>query len=277
MRSLMVVASCVVLGFATACANYATHQAAFVPHATPVPGDGQPLDTPAQIGVGASSIDLTQPSASDPNAGDAVPKVQMRGSLDGQFGRYMTFGASLEHGEVAEPVTPYQPALGNSGATGYGLHVQGSIPTGLRGLRIALSAEAVAWSVPYIQYDTCVQNCGAGNNGYTVSYQGNDNVTTWAFGLVPSYRTGAWTVYGGATLRDQPTTAAKFDTTSPGDAGVDAGPTNLTVHAGVEYDVRVIKLAVAIHDTVTSAPITYGPSIAAMVSIPLGKRLPWAY
>ncbi len=274
MRSLTIVAFAT--GLAGGCQTYAAHQAAFVPHATPVPGDGQPLDTPAQLGLGVSSLDVSQPSASDPNAGDAIPRVQMRGSIDGQFGRYVTLGAALEHGEVAEPVTPYQPPLGHSGATGYGMHVQVSIPTNVPGLRVALSAEVMAWSVPYVQYDTCVQNCNVPGEGtgYTISYTGNDSISTWAIGVVPSYRSGALTVFGGATMRNQPTVESKFETDLPGDAGVQAGSPNLTLHAGAEYDFGPVKLAAVIHDTVTSQPISYAPSLAAVLSIPLGARIP---
>jgi hypothetical protein len=274
MRSLMFVAIGLVSGVATGCQTYAAHQAAFVPHATPVPGDGQPLDSPAELGLGVSSVDVIQPTASDPNAGDAVPRVQMRGSLDFRVGRDITLGAVVEHGERPEPVTPYQPPISNGGPTGYGFHVNWSIPTGTPGLRIGLSTEVLAWDLPYVQYDTCVQNCGPGGNGYTVSYQGTDNATTYAFGVVPSYHTGSLTVFGGVTVRNQPTVPGKVLTDNPGDAGVQDGAPNLTLHAGIEADLGWMRVGVVVHDTVTSAPISYGPSVAAMIAIPLGKRGP---
>jgi hypothetical protein len=183
----------------------------------------------------------------------------------------------VEHGERPQPVTPYQPPVTNGGPTGYGFHVNWSIPTGSPGLRIGLSTEVLAWQVPYVQYDTCVQNCGvydSSGNGYTISYQGTDSVTTWALGVVPSYRTGGLTIFGGVTMRNQPTVLAKILTDNPGDANVSDGSVNLTLHAGIEADLGFLRIGVVVHDTVTSAPISYGPSVAAMIAIPLGKRGP---
>lgn len=264
-----------VVALATGCQTYASHQAAMVPHATPLPSDGQPLGTQAELGFGATNLaDAIPATAGKPNVGDAVPTVQLRSAIDIRLNSAISIGAVMEHGLVSgsQAVTSSQPPL-HDGPTGYGAHIALSIPTSMPGLRIGLMAEMLVWSVPYVQYDNCIMNCEGVSTNVT-TYEGADSVATFAFGLIPSYRSGKLTVFGGMTIRNQPTVEEKLETVLPGDAGVEGGPWNVTLHVGAEYDFGVARMGVLVHQTVTRDPIEYGPSLAAMLTIPFGDPRP---
>jgi hypothetical protein len=102
--------------------------------------------------------------------------------------------------------------------------------------------------------------------------KGNDTVATLALGVVPSYRTGRLTVFGGATARNHPTITEKILTNLPdSDAEVQGGPFNVTLAAGAAFDLGSgVKATMLVHQTVTRDPVMYGPSLAAMLSIPFG-------
>ena len=257
---------------AAGCQTYAQHQAALVPHSTALLIDGQPLDQLAQIGLGASSIaDPVAPTAGSPNVGDAVPGTQLRGELALRVNKYASLWVAAEQGlaATAHPVTTSQPPINNGDVIGGGGGLSVYIPTSNPDFKIALSTELILWNVPWVQYTTCIQNCDV--PGFTYSEKNADIEPTLAFDITPSYRFGALTVFGGITLRNQPTVEEKDITIDPDGPNVEAGPYNITLHAGVDYDIaREIKLMLAVQQTITSDPIQYGPAIAFMARLPFG-------
>lgn len=258
---------------ATGCQTYAQHRAALVPHAAPLTTDGQPLESLGEIALGASNLhDWAKPTAGNPDAGIAIPSTQGRGTLDFRASRYLAIGAVYERGFAAgsNPVSSSEPAIKNDDASGFGFHMTLSIPTGTPGLRVALATEIMSWQVPWVQYTTCIQNCNV--PGFTTSDTGYDSVTTLAVGLIPSYRSGPLTVFGGVTVRNHPTITEKVESIVADDPTVQAGPVNVTLHAGAELEAGAgVRLGLIADQTVTRDPVVYGPSLAAMITIPFGS------
>src|SRR5262245_5234395 len=88
-----------ILAVATGCQTYAVHRAALVPHATPLPTDGQPMSNPAELSLGASNVmDAVAPGAGVADVGDTVPMTQLRGSLSGRIESDISIGAVYERG-----------------------------------------------------------------------------------------------------------------------------------------------------------------------------------
>lgn len=272
------------IAVATGCQTYAEHRAALVPHATPLTTDGQPLESTGELALGASNVhDFAKPGAGNPDAGDAVPSTQVRGVFDLRASRNLSIGVVYERGLAAgsHAVSPSEPNVDNGDVVGYGAHMIVSIPTGTPGLRVALAGEILMWNVPWVQYSTCIMNCGA-SPGFTFSDRGSDPVATFALGIIPSYRTGNLTVFGGMTMRNQPTIDEKAIDLGE-DPEVQGGPLNFTLHAGAEVDVGAgVRLSLIAHQTVSRDPIDYAPSLAAMVTIPFGEgptpiqsNVPW--
>ena len=263
----------VTLALAAGCQTFAQHQAALVPHATGLLTDGQPLDQIAQVGLGASNIaDPVAPTAGSPNVGDAVPGTQLRGELALRITKHASVWIAGEQGfsSTAHPVTSTQPPVENGDVYGGGGGLSVYLPTSNPNFNVALSTELMIWNVPWVQYNTCIDNCG-GTPGFTYTDRGADNQPTLAFDVTPSYRIGAVTVFAGITLRNQPTVDEKDVSDLTGDPGVNSGPYNITLHGGVEYEiVDALKIMLSVSQTVTSDPIDYGPGIALMIHTPFG-------
>jgi hypothetical protein len=260
------------LSLVAGCETYAQHRAALVPHATPLPTDGQPMASAGEIGLGASNlVDAVAPTAGDPTAGDVVPSTQLRGSIALRATKNLSFSLAYERGlsSGSHPVTSSQPPVDDDvGGAGFGFAY--SIDTGREGFRIGVSSELMAWSIPWVQYTICVDNCIG--SSIAIMDKGSDSVPTLAFGVTPSYRSGPVTVFGGFTARNQPTITEKIETNLPGPADVQEGPYNITGHAGVALDLGGgVKASLLVHQTITSDPIAYGPGVGLMLSIPLGR------
>jgi len=256
---------------ATGCQTYAQHQAALVPHMTPMMTDGQPLAARGQLDLGASNlVDLAQPRAGTVNVGDAVPgtqlhaAAQLRAATDPALSLRLVYENGLV--DTAEKVSSSQPSVGRN-VPGYGVGAAYSFDLH-SGWRLALDAEVLFWNVPWVQYDTCISE---GCEGITTVARDSTVVPTLAGGITESYRHGSFIAFGGLTLRNQPTTIEKDETTVPASPYVDNGPLNAVLHAGVAFDLDFIKLSVFVDKELIGDPIDYGTALAAMVAIPLGQ------
>ncbi len=274
MRSLLPL-----LALAAGCQTYAQHRAALVPHQTPLPIDGQPLQSAGQLALGASNLgNAVAPGIGNPDAGDVVPSDQLRGSLDLRASHNVALGVVYENGLAAGATrikSSEPPMDGGDSVTGYGVHMMVSIPTSNPAWRIGLATELMMWTVPWVEYTTCVENCGSGT-GTTVMSSGRDQVPTAAIAIVPSYRTGRLTVFAGFTARNHPTIIEKTETVLANEpADVQSGPFNVTAQAGAEIEIASgVRASLLVHQTLTRDPVIYGPSLAAMLTIPLGRDEP---
>ena len=233
------------------CSTYAQHRAALVPHATPLPTDGQPLQGAGEITIGADNlVDLITPTKGDQTQGDVVPKEQLRANGLFRIGDNFMLGGTFQYGvaQNATVLSSSEPKIKDANLSGIGVTMAMSLPTGEPGFRIGLALETTVWSVPWVEYTSCIDLCTV--PGYTYSQQGSQNVLVAKLAVIPSYRIGAMTYFGGLTLQNQPTITEKFVTTVPdSDGDVNGGPVNVTAHAGLAVEVgrascreRVLRL-----------------------------------
>lgn len=266
-----IAATILLTSLAAGCGTYAQHRAALVPHATAIPYDGQPVDATGQLGIGATNIaDPVAPGTSDPAAGDSIPTTQLRSDLAARLGSNAFLGAVYEEGLAAgqHAVTSTQPPVPGGDVRGYGFAFGISAPIWSDPRwRIGLSTEVMFWSIPWIQYTSCVTSCVAG----TDETSGRDVVPRLSFAITPSFRTGRWTVFGSLSASNQPTVTETIETNDPiPDANVQFGDFNATLALGVEYEfMPQLRGMLIAQETVTDNPIAYWPSLAAMIRIPL--------
>lgn len=91
-----------------------------------------------------------------------------------------------------------------------------------------------------------------------------------AFGVVPSYHSGALTLFGGLTLRTAPSIEATGTVTGTDREGPSIGDLAAVLGAGAEYEIITgLKARLAGHVETIGSPVRYGPNVAAGVVIPL--------
>lgn len=258
---------------AAGCSTFVEHRAALVPHAAPVQNIGQPNTSRAGVSLGATNIvDLAAPTAGDPNAGVAVPARQMRGAFNLALTRNLTLGFVHERGlaSSAQPVKSSLPPLDGRTVVGGGTSLSYSIETASP-WRVGVSVELIGWSVPWVEYSTCIENCGSSR--YTIVTRDRTGVLTAGVGIVPSYRFGDWTVFGGVTARNHPTIDEKVISNGFSN-DVEDGPFNAIVHAGVAYEAdERVRFVVEMHQTVTTDPVAYAPAIGFALDVGFGPSL----
>lgn len=262
----------VVLCVASGCYNRSVRRAALVPHAQPTLRDGQPIDSgiaEASMGL-ATLMSASAPSEGDPNAGVYIPRIQANGALRFRPGNRFDIGLIYEHGfeKGSTAIAEDQPNP-TGDAKGLGLSMGVSIPTGEPGLNVGLTGDFIIYSVPYIEYSTCI-DCPT---PYTNVEEFSEEVPVVSLGVIPSYRRGPWTVFGSLTMRNHPTTRRGEITTDDDDNSVDPGPFNAIVAAGASYTTPArVKLSMLVYQPVTTDPVEYAPTLAAAITIPFGSR-----
>jgi hypothetical protein len=271
----------VLLGLA-ACGTYQVNRTALAPHATPTMRTGQPVDGIAEFGLGASSIaDARKPTVGNDEASVEIPGTQMH--VDGRLrlGELFALGLIYESGLDAtahKPKGALQPSVDNGNVDGFGFTTDVSIPTGDPRLRVGLTLEMIVWSVPFVEWRTCVDNCIPGD-GFTYEDEDTDSTGTWGLGITPSYRSEDLTLFGGLTARQHPTIIQKGLEGDPfldGEGEVEPGPFNVIVSAGAELAVAggAVRFSGIIYQDLVADPVQYGPGLAVLVSVPLGRKKP---
>jgi hypothetical protein len=261
-----------------ACGNYNYNRAALVPHATPQLHSGMPLDSIAEISAGASSVaHLGKPGLGDPEAGVEIPGTQLFGALRLGILDRAAIGLVYQNGldASAHPLKSTQPPVDGGNVQGYGVTFDVAISTNNPNLKVGLGLETMFWHIPYVEYYTCA--AGEACFPYSIQAEGADTTPTIGAALTPSYRLGDVTLFGGVTARQHPTLQQKGMDTDPlfQEPEVESGPFNFIVSAGAEVafggSQKVKASAIAYWDT-TQNPAKYGPSLALMITLPIGKR-----
>ncbi len=265
-----------VAGLATAggCNVNRVNRAALVPHMTPTLRSGAPMETPAELAIGASSLAHTTLGASDDTAAVEIPGTQAEGAMRLRVGQHVALGLIYAEGfdAGAKQIKETQAPVDSGNTRGYGFTLTGMIPTSNPRWHVGVNSELVFWSVPYVEYSTCVMNCGGSN--WTFVEEGRASVSQLAIGVVPTYTTGTWNLWGGLTLRNHPTIEQK-GTEVGVDLGddVEEGSFNTVLSAGADVELGGgFRAGLTIYQIVQGQPATYGPSVAAMLTIPLGRR-----
>lgn len=257
-----------------ACNVNRVNRAALVPHMTPTLRSGAPMETPGEISLGASSLTHTTLGSSDDEAAVEVPGTQAEGAMRLRLGQHVAMGLLYAEGfdAGARAIKDGQPPVESGNTRGYGFTLSGMIPTGDPRWHVGVNSELLFWSVPYVEYSTCVQNCGGVN--WTFVEEGRATVSQLAIGLVPTYSAGSWSVWGGLTFRNHPTIEQKgVEVGIDWEDEVEEGQFNTVLSAGADVELGGgFRAGVTLYQVVQGQPAKYGPSVAAMLTIPLGRR-----
>ena len=271
MRSILALS--LVLAAGSGCMRYAFNTSGLVPRATVPMRTGSPLAAPGAVTAGASNVsDVMDPELADPDAAVEVPTTQLRGDIRARLGRITDIGFVYERGLAAgsRKLDPTAPDVDGGDVSGYGFTVTVAVPTGDPRWHVGLTFEPMIWSAPYVEYMTCIENCGEPTPSPTQVQRGRDGVPTLGVGVTPSFRSGAITLFGGLFARNQPTVTQK-EVGAFADDRVESGRFNVLVHAGIEVALGGgINGLVLIHQDLTAAPVRFGPGLGAAIQVPLG-------
>lgn len=259
------------LSVASGCAVKRVNRAAMVPHMTPTLRSGAPFEAPAELMVGASSVAHTWLGSSDDSAAVEIPGTQAEAAARLRVTDNVGLGLLYARGfgATAERIKSTQPPV-DGDVSGAGMSINGSIPTSDPRWRVGLNAEFVVWKVPYVEYSTCIDNCGG--VPWTTVEEDTASVGQFALGVVPTYSTGKVNLWGGVTVRTHPTIEQKgvevgVDTTDE----VEAGSFNTVASLGADIDVGSgVRVGATAYQVLHGRPASYGPSLAATITIPLG-------
>jgi hypothetical protein len=263
---------------AAGCGTYNYNRAALVPHAAPRLHSGAPMTSTGELSVGASSIaHLGEPGLGDPEAGVEIPGTQLHADGRVRLRRSaVSLGFVYENGldAGAAKLKASQPPVDGGSVTGFGVTLDGSIPTSSPQVHIGLGVELMTWRVPYVEYASCAQ--GEACFPYAVMTEGTDAVGTAAVSVTPTYAVGRdLHVFGGVTARQHPTLKQKGQETDPlwTTPEVESGAVNFLVSAGVELALAggAVKVSGVAYYDITPDPAEYRPGLAALLTIPLGR------
>jgi len=266
------------VALAAGCSTYNVNRSALAPHAAPQLHPIAPMDTVAQLGLGASSVaHVKNPEVGNPSASVEIPGTQLHGDARLRVNDWLTVGLVYENGLDAtahKPKGNLQPDVDAGNVTGYGASFEIALPTPNPQLTLGVSFNAMLWDVPWVEWRTCIDSC-LSEDGFTYEASGVQGVMTLGAGFTPTYRTGSITWFGGISAREHPTIEQKGMEVGPNfDADVRSGPLAWTASAGAQVDLGGVKGSVVLYQTLTNDPVQYGPSVAALLVVPLGKRRP---
>jgi hypothetical protein len=244
------------------CATYNINRTARVPHPAVPLRTGEPLAAPIEASFGASSLG-GRGTLVNHDAALEVPSQQLRAEFRIRLGQRGELAAIHERAIESSfrPLDRTQAPVEDGNPLGYGVAFRYAVqPPEYPRLSIGLGIEARVWSIPYVQYSTCVLFCRAGAPTMQVTHDSVD-VASVAFAVSPAYRIGAWTLFGGLYAARHPTIERKDYTFDLYDADVSSGPYNVLVDAGVELRVSNVSLLALVHQDLTTDPVRYGPSV----------------
>jgi hypothetical protein len=260
------------------CSTYSVRRAALVPHLAPTPRNGQPLDGQQEVSFGSAAVvSAGTPTEGDRGAGIELPRIDLNGALRFALGKNADLGFVWDQGldEGSQKIAPDQPSPKNGDVYGGGLSFQYSVFFQDSKLRLGLTTDVLYYSVPYVEYRTCVTGC-EGMPMLSTIERGRRTVPVVSLGVIPSYRFGRVTVYGGMTARNHPTIDRgdiEDDVIIEDEQDVYAGPFNLVASLGVDVAIyRSVRASLQIYQPLTQTPVAYRPTVGLGVSIPIGER-----
>jgi hypothetical protein len=255
---------------------YSQRYAALVPHAAPpLRGGGGSGRPGGELAIGDSSlVELRAPREGDDEVGLFIPASQPRLELRGGNGRFDVgvigvYGARRGATKLAED----QPSPRGGGVQGLGASIGGRHQAPGSPFALALSAELVAYAVPYVVQQTCVANCSGIPSIDRSLEQRSSTVPVLAVSVVPSYRVGpAATAFAGFSLQNHPViTKGDVDVLIPFEEEPEAGPWLAIASLGVEVEVLDrIRLAALVFQPLQRQPVDYGPTISVFATLPFG-------
>jgi hypothetical protein len=101
-------------------------------------------------------------------------------------------------------------------------------------------------------------------------------VNVYSLSVIPSWRVGGLTLFGGGTLRNHPMVdKGEIEIGTYPDDEVSAGPPNLIATVGAEIELfGSVRALGMVYQPLTQDPVRYGPTFGAAITIPLGSPTP---
>jgi hypothetical protein len=243
---------------------YKVQRSARVPHAAAPLDSGAPMPGPVELSVGASNtLDTRTPRLATPTASVETPSQQVRGELRIRALTYGQIALIHEQGIAGtyQPLDKTQAPIDSGTAWSLGLAARYAIHIDeVPELSLALGVEVLSWTIPYVEYRTCVENCdGVVKNQVS---RGTDTVGVLAYSVTPTYRSGPLAVFAGMYATKHPTIVRKGTEYSATDydSDIDSGHYNVILHAGAQYTFGPISVLAQVQQDVTRSPVWYGPS-----------------
>jgi hypothetical protein len=273
---LMRIAFLALLATSAACTTYTVRKSALAPHIAPPMRSGQDLgNATAEASFGASALGRTDApvEGQDANAGLYIPRVQMFGALRKRLGDDFDLGVLYDHGfrRGAFATSDDQPEPRTGSTYGLGVTSFYSIEVDPR-FRIGIGGDLMIYSIPYVEYRTCVDFCG--DAPYTRVEHDRDSIGVYSLSVIPSWRSGRLTLFGGGTIRNHPTIdKGQIDDIFDDDDEVEGGPPNFIVQAGIDLELGQGIRAMAIaYQPVDEDPVDYAPTFGLALTFPLGRH-----
>lgn len=235
-------------------------------HATAPLWSGSPMQGPVDVAVGASNlVDARAPRlGDDPTIASEIPSAQVRGELRFRLGTYAQLAMIHDHAisSTYRALDPTQAPVSHGTAQSFGLAIRGSIPDEeVPGLSIGLGFELLEWSLPYVEYRSCVADCG--NSPLQEMNTGDDTLLEPALQFIPSYRRGALTIFAGVYATPQARIVRKDWEIGAKDydSDIDRSGFNFIANAGAELRFGYVSVLAQIQQDLSSDPVSYGPSL----------------
>jgi hypothetical protein len=259
--------------------TYSVRRSALVPHAAPPQWTGQPVGGRAAVhGSNTTVLVPAKPvEALDANAGLHIARTNFQGGLRigrGDLDAGPLFEVAPEAGamEINDdfPGSPHGPAVGYGLSTHYSAKVDDSF-------RLGFGADLLLYRIPYFEQGTCVANCEFGANSY--QEHGTHTVGVVGLSVVPSYKSGGWTLFGSLSGRNHPSNLkGEVQTASQNgsddDDEVSSGPYYLIAAAGTAVELgRGVEMFVQVFQPLTRDPVIYGPSVGAGLTAAFGEPI----
>jgi hypothetical protein len=243
-----------------------------VAHATAPLWSGSPMQGPVEVSVGASNlVDARAPKlGDDPTVASEVPSTQVRGELRFRIARYAQLALIHDHAIASSyrALDPTQAPVDHGSAQSFGLAVRGAVPVDdVPGLSLGLGFELLEWSLPYVEYRSCVENCeGVPTQEMT---SGTDTLAEPAMQFIPSYRTGNLTVFAGvyATPHARVERKGTEYSATDYDSEITRSGLNFILHAGAEVTFGYVSVVAQVQQDIVSDPVSYGPSLGVALAL----------
>ncbi len=233
------------------------------------------MEPMAEIAVGVpGAMSGGEPqAAAGEDPGLQLPRWQINGAGRMRVNDHFDVGLVLEQArdQGSRKLSADQPLVDGGDAYGYGVSVMGSTALGDQGMHIAFTGELLSYSIPYVEYRTCIDCVGL--PPITTVTRDRVNVGVMSLGIIPSWRTGSWTVFGGLSARNQPT-VERSGIESPVDTtdDVTGGQLNFMVSAGAELSLAGGLRALAmVYKPVGGMPVDYPATFALGLSWAFGE------
>jgi hypothetical protein len=228
---------------------------------------GEPLAGPVAFSFEATAGDTAK--LENEKKALEVPSQQVRGELRirlrrGEIAPFYEQAIESSYGQL----DPTQAPIKDGTATTWGLATRYSFETPSPNVAIGVALDMMSYSMPVVEYRTCVENCEVNGVYGTEVHTGRESTGTFGVGLTPTYRSGPVAFYGGMYMRRHPTIERKgMEIGGEYDEDISGGNYNMLLHAGLEYRTSIVSFGAAIQQNVTRDPVQYGPSIGFSLAL----------